>query len=90
MQVLWTHIAASKGQPINRYSKRTIMNARQRISIGSTLTVIACAGIVLSGILGWTSLVRTRGFLLGLVLGVIEGVGVILAMMGFIEYKRSK
>ena len=66
------------------------MNTRQKISFGSALASIAGTGIALSAVLGWTSLQRPWGFLLGLLLGIAAGVGVALAIAGLFENRRSK
>ena len=65
------------------------MNARKKISLGAALASIAGTGITLSAILGWVSLSRPWGFLLGLLLGVAAGVGVALAIAGLFENRRS-
>ncbi len=46
--------------------------------------------MALSAILGWTSLVRPWGFLLGFVLGVAAGAGAALAIAGLLESRRSE
>ena len=66
------------------------MDARMKTSLGSALSAIAGAGIVLSAIFGWTSLIRPWGFLLGFVLGVASGLGVALAILGLLEIRRSR
>lgn len=66
------------------------MDARQKTSIGSALAAIAGAGITLTAIFGWASLVRPWGFLLGFVLGVAAGTGAALAIAGLLELRRSK
>ena len=66
------------------------MNTRQKISLGSVLASLAGTGIALSTILGWSSLVRPWGFLVGFVLGVAAGAGVVLAVAGLLEHRRSK
>lgn len=65
------------------------MNSQNKISIGSVFAVIGGAGIVLSPMFGWTSLVRPWSFLLGFILGVAAGVGVVLAIAGLIERRHS-
>ena len=66
------------------------MNTQQKISFGSALASIAGAGIALSAIFGWTSLVRPWGFLVGFVLGVAAGAGVVLAIAGLLEHRREE
>jgi predicted ABC-type sugar transport system permease subunit len=66
------------------------MDTQKKLSLGSALAAIAGAGIALSAILGWTSLVRPWGFLVGFVLGVAAGAGVALAITGLLEHRRSK
>ncbi len=51
---------------------------------------MAGAGITLTAIFGWASLVRPWGFLLGFVLGVAAGTGPALAIAGLLEIRRSK
>jgi len=65
------------------------MNTMKKISFGAALASIAGTGIALSAVLGWTSLQRPWGFLLGLLLGVAAGVGVVLAVAGLSENRRS-
>jgi len=66
------------------------MNTQQKISIGSALASISGTGIALSAIFGWSSLDRPWGFLVGFVLGVAAGAGVVLAITGLLEHRRSK
>lgn len=66
------------------------MNTRQKISLGSALASIAGAGIALFAILGWTSIARPWGFLLGLLFGIAAGAGVALALSGLKENRRSQ
>ena len=62
------------------------MNTQQKISLGSALASMAGTGIALSTIFGWTSLDRPWGFLVGFV----SGAGVVLAIAGLLENRRSK
>jgi hypothetical protein len=75
---------------LSRHLKGMSMDARQKTSLGSALATVGGAGIALSAILGWTSLVRPWGFLLGFVLGVAAGAGAALAIAGLLEYRRSQ
>jgi F0F1-type ATP synthase assembly protein I len=66
------------------------MNPQQKISLGAALASLAGTGIALSSIFGWTSLVRPWGFLIGFIFGMAAGAGVVLAIAGLIEHKRTK
>jgi F0F1-type ATP synthase assembly protein I len=66
------------------------MHTQQKISLGAALASIAGTGIALSSIFGWTSLVRPWGFLVGFVLGVAAGAGVVMAIAGLLEHRRTK
>ncbi len=65
------------------------MNTRQKISLGSALASVAGTGIALSAILGWMSLPRPWGFLLGLLFGVAAGAGVALVLAGLKDNRHS-
>jgi len=65
------------------------LERKKKIALGSALSAIAGAGITLTAILGWASLARPWGFLLGFVLGVMSGIGVALAIAGLLESRRS-
>ncbi len=66
------------------------MNPQQKISLGAALASLAGTGIALSSIFGWISLVRPWGFLIGFVFGIAAGAGVVLAIAGLLEHRRSK
>ena len=66
------------------------MNAQQKISLGSLLTIIGAAGIVFSVIFGWASLTGLWDFLLGFFLGMAAGTGAVLVIAGFLEQKRMR
>jgi hypothetical protein len=59
------------------------------MAAGSALATVSGAGIVLSAILGWSGAPRPWGFLLGLVLGLMAGLGMSLAVAGMIEYRQG-
>ena len=67
-----------------------IKDAQKRMAIGSALACIAGAGVVLSAILGWSEASQPWGFLLGLVLGILLGLGATLAVSGLVEYGRGR
>ena len=67
-----------------------IGDARKRMAIGSALASIAALGIVLSAILGWSGATQPWGFLLGLVLGILVGLGATLTVSGLLEYRRER
>ena len=66
------------------------MHTQQKIPLGAALASIAGTGIALSSIFGWTSLVRPWGFLVGFVLGVAAGAGVVMAIAGLLDHRRTK
>ena len=74
---------------VNKEDK-VIEDAQKRMAIGSALASIAALGIVLSAILGWSGAARPWGFLLGLVLGILVGLGATLAVSGLVEYRRDR
>jgi hypothetical protein len=53
------------------------------------LAGIGGLGIVLSVLLGWSAVPRPWGFLLGFVVGLLAGLGVALAVSGFVERRRD-
>ena len=67
-----------------------IEDAQKRMAIGSALACIAGAGIVLSAIFGWSGASQPWGFLLGLVLGILVGLGATLAVSGLFEHRRGR
>jgi divalent metal cation (Fe/Co/Zn/Cd) transporter len=66
------------------------MNPQQKISLGAALASLAGTGIALSSIFGWTSLDSPLGFLIGFVFGIAAGAGVVLAIAGLLEHRRTK
>jgi predicted ABC-type sugar transport system permease subunit len=66
------------------------MNAPQKIALGSVLTVMGAAGIAFSVIFAWASLQSPWDFLLGFFLGIVAGMGAVLAISGFLEQRRLR
>jgi hypothetical protein len=66
------------------------MNSQAKIVIGGALAALGGAGISLSSIFGWVALSRPWGFLLGFILGISTGIGVVLAIVGMLECRRSE
>jgi hypothetical protein len=64
------------------------MKTRQKIALGSVLASMGAAGIALSSLLGWASLDRPWGFLLGFLLGMAAGAGTVLVIAGLLEIRR--
>jgi F0F1-type ATP synthase assembly protein I len=69
---------------------RMIEDAQRRMAIGAALASIAALGIVLSAMFGWSGASQPWGFLLGLVLGIVVGLGATLTVSGLIEYRRER
>lgn len=67
-----------------------IVDPQRRMALGSALAGIAGAGIALSAIFGWSGTPQPWGFLLGLVLGILVGLGATLAVSGLIECRRGR
>ena len=67
-----------------------IEDAQKRMAIGSALASLAALVIVLSLILGWSSAAQPWGFLLGLVLGILVGLGATMTVSGLVEYRRER
>ena len=69
--------------------KQVNMNTQIKIALGSVLSTFGVLSIVLSLLMGWSEAPRSWGFLLGFGTGVITGLGVTLAIAGFIEYRHG-
>jgi predicted ABC-type sugar transport system permease subunit len=65
------------------------IRTRTKIALGSMLAGIGGLGIVLSVLQGWSAVPRPWGFLLGFVVGLLAGLGVALAVSGFVERRRD-
>jgi hypothetical protein len=57
-------------------------DATHKLALGSMLSVLGAAIIVLSPLVGWTELARPWSFILGFAGGVTAGSGVPLALCG--------
>jgi peptidoglycan/LPS O-acetylase OafA/YrhL len=69
---------------------KMIEDAQKRMAVGSALACIAGLAIVLSAIFGWSGASQPWGFLLGLVLGILVGLGATLAVSGLVEHRRGR
>ena len=64
------------------------LTAAQKLALGSALTVVGAAVMVLSPHLGWTGFARPWSFLIGFAGGLTGGVGVALAVCGLLRGGR--
>jgi hypothetical protein len=69
-------------QPLARLS------TLQKLSLGAILSILGSGVIVLSLTLGWSSLPRPWGFIIGFAAGVTGGTGVPLAVCGLVQSAR--
>lgn len=65
-------------------------DARKRMALGAALASMAGLFIVLSAVVGWSGAAQPWGFLLGLILGILAGLGATLTVSGLIEYRREQ
>jgi len=65
------------------------MSTQTKIALGSVLSTLGALAIVLSLLLEWTAAPSPWDFLLGFVVGVINGLGATLAIAGLIERRRA-
>lgn len=66
------------------------MSTQTKIALGSVLATVGALGMVLSLLLGWSAAPRPWGFLLGLLVGVLAGLGATLSVSGLIERRRGR
>jgi hypothetical protein len=66
------------------------MSSQAKTALGSALAAIGGLVTVLSPILGWHSISRPWGFLLGFAAGLLTGIGVALAIGGLVERRRER
>jgi len=65
------------------------MSTQIKIGLGSVLATVGALGMVLSLLLGWSAAPRPWGFLLGFLVGVLDGLGATLSVSGLIERRRG-
>lgn len=65
------------------------LSSRQKLGLGSPLTVIGAIGIVVGPVAGWSDFDRPWSFLMGFGFGVSAGLGVALCVSGLID-RRSE
>jgi hypothetical protein len=65
-------------------------SSQAKTALGSALAAIGGLIIVLSSILGWHSIPRPWGFLLGFAAGLLTGIGIALAIGGLVEHRRER
>ena len=65
------------------------MSTYTKLALGSALAAFGALGVVLSPLLGWITAPRPWGFLVGVALGVLAGLGSTLAVAGLIEGRRG-
>jgi len=65
------------------------MNTRQKIALGSFLTLGSTAAVVASLIMRWSTMPRPWGFLLGFVQGIALGMGAVLVLAGRIARRKG-
>jgi NhaP-type Na+/H+ or K+/H+ antiporter len=68
---------------------RADMDQRDKLATGAVLSTVGGLGIILNPILGWGQLSSPWSFLLGFVFGAMAGVGVVLALGGLVDRRRT-
>jgi hypothetical protein len=66
------------------------MKSQQKIVLGTSLAALAGAFMAAAPVLGWSSLSRSGIFISGLLIGMLAGLGVVLAIQGLITNRRAK
>ncbi len=61
------------------------ISPQTKLALGSTLSTVAALGIVLTLLLGWTSVPNPWDYLLAFANGVLAGLGATLAVSGLID-----
>jgi hypothetical protein len=65
------------------------MEWQQKTGVGAALSVLGAICMVVLPILGVTEIGRPWSFLLGFVIGVITGLGAVLAVSGLLDRRRQ-
>ena len=66
------------------------MEAQQRLGVGAALAVLGGLAITLGSTLGVTTLGEPWSFIAGFAVGVVTGVGVVLAVSGLIQVRHAR
>jgi hypothetical protein len=66
------------------------MTSQQKTALGSAMASIGGAFMVAVPIAGWSSTPGPWPFVLGFLVGVLAGVGAVLAVHGLIELRRAR
>lgn len=64
------------------------MEAQQRLGVGAVLAVLGGLGMVLGSTLGVANLGEPWSFIAGFAIGVLTGVGIVLAVFGLIQARH--
>ena len=71
-------------------SKGASMTNKTKLAVGAALATIGGLGIVLSLVLGWTSLPRPWSFIVGFGFGLSAGLGSALAIAGLCMSRHER
>ena len=64
------------------------MNTKSKLGIGAVLAVCGGLGMALGPVIGFTQLREPFSFFIGFAVGLIGGIGTVLAVSGLIEYRK--
>lgn len=71
-------------------NERGIMDPKRKMAVGSALAILSGTVIVLSALIGISSLRDPWGFVIGFLTGVCAGGGVALVIAGLVECRRAQ
>ncbi|MBN2070561.1 MAG: hypothetical protein JW814_03800 [Candidatus Krumholzibacteriota bacterium] len=66
------------------------MNHKKRLALGSVMSIIGAAGMILGPVFGATDLTGPWSFITGFLTGLTGGIGVALALSGLIDSRKSR